>query len=224
MINVQSAIGYQFKRVELLEHALTHPSFYSNQKDKQPINHFERLEFVGDRVLGLIVGDMLYQQFPSAKEGELARRFAWLVCRETLSKVATKMSISTTIKYSRATEANQTQWMTFISDACEALIGAIYYDGGLIEANKLIRTFWEPMLNEQGAAAKDYKTQLQERSQSKYKTLPVYKIIQQTGPSHNPEITVECTMNKFQTTAKGRSKKMAENDCAQHMLTLLNTK
>lgn len=223
MIDLQSAIEYQFKRVELLEHALTHPSFYSNQKEKQPINHFERLEFVGDRVLGLIVGDMLYQQFPQAKEGELARRLAWLVCRETLSKVATKMSIPSVIKYSRATEANNTQWMTFLSDACEALIGAIYYDGGLTEATKLIQKFWEPMLLEQGAA-KDYKTQLQELAQSKYKALPTYKIIQQTGPSHNPEITVECTVKQFQVMAKGSSKKMAENDCAQHMLVLLNTK
>lgn len=223
MIDLLSAIEYQFKRVELLEHALTHPSFYSNKKEKQPINHFERLEFVGDRVLGLIVGDMLYQQFPQAKEGELARRLAWLVCRETLSKVATKMSIPSVIKYSRATEANHTQWMTFLSDTCEALIGAIYYDGGLIKATKLIQKFWEPMLQEQGAA-KDYKTQLQELAQLKFKTLPTYKIIQQTGPSHNPEITVECTVKQLQVTAKGSSKKMAENDCAQHMLVLLNTK
>jgi ribonuclease-3 len=223
MIELQSLIGYQFKQGELLEHALTHPSFYSNQKEKLPINHFERLEFVGDRVLGLIVGDMLYQQFNQAKEGELARRLAWLVCRETLSKVATHMSIPSVLKYSRATEANTTQWMTFLSDACEALIGAIYYDGGLEEANKLIRKFWKPMLNEQGAAAKDYKTQLQEFAQSTFKTLPTYKIIQQTGPSHNPEITVECTVKKTQVSAKGSSKKMAENDCAQRMLAKLKT-
>ena len=166
---------------------------------------------------------MLYQQFNQAKEGELARRLAWLVCRETLSKVATHMSIPSVLKYSRATEANTTQWMTFLSDACEALIGAIYYDGGLEEANKLIRKFWKPMLNEQGAAAKDYKTQLQEFAQSTFKTLPTYKIIQQTGPSHNPEITVECTVKKTQVSAKGSSKKMAENDCAQRMLAKLKT-
>ncbi|MDP3936072.1 MAG: ribonuclease III domain-containing protein, partial [Alphaproteobacteria bacterium] len=171
MIDLQVALGYQFNKPYLLDFALTHPSFYSNQKDKMPINHFERLEFVGDRVLGLIVGDMLYQEFRTAKEGELARRLAWLVCRETVAKVAKKMTIPTVFKYSRASEENNTQWMTFLSDACEALIGAIYYDGGLPAANKVIRKFWEPMLHQQGAV-KDYKTQLQEYAQAKFKVLP----------------------------------------------------
>lgn len=222
MIDLQVALGYQFNKPYLLDFALTHPSFYSNQKDKMPINHFERLEFVGDRVLGLIVGDMLYQEFRTAKEGELARRLAWLVCRETVAKVAKLMTIPTVFKYSRATEENNTQWMTFLSDACEALIGAIYYDGGLPAANKVIRKFWEPMLHQQGAV-KDSKTQLQEYAQAQFKILPKYKLITQSGPSHNPEITVECNVNEYKTTAKGSNKKMAENDCAYKLLTMLKT-
>lgn len=220
MIELQIALGYQFKNPDLLQFALTHPSFYSNQKEKKPINHFERLEFVGDRVLGLVVGDMLYQEFSTAKEGELARRLAWLVCRETLAKVAQQMTIPSVFKYLRASDDNNTQWVTFLADACEALIGAIYYDGGLCAANKVIRTFWEPMLHQQGAV-KDYKTQLQEYAQSKFKVLPKYQLVAQSGPSHNPEITVECSVQDYLTTAKGSNKKMAENDCAQKLLAIL---
>jgi ribonuclease-3 len=222
MIDLQVALGYQFKKPYLLDLALTHPSYYSNQKEKMPINHFERLEFVGDRVLGLVVGDMLYQEFRTAKEGELARRLAWLVCRETLAKVARRMTIPTVFKYLRATDENNTQWMTFLADACEALIGAIYYDGGLAAANKVIRKFWEPMLHQQGAV-KDYKTQLQEYAQAKFKVLPKYEITTQSGPAHNPEITVECSVQDYLTTAKGSNKKMAENDCAQKLLAMLKT-
>ncbi len=220
MIDLQVALGYHFKKPYLLDFALTHPSFYSNQKEKMPVNHFERLEFVGDRVLGLVVGDMLYQEFSAAKEGELARRLAWLVCRETLAKVARQMTIPTVIKYSRASDENATQWMTFLADTCEALIGGVYYDGGLEAANKVIRKFWEPQLHEQGAV-KDYKTQLQEYAQAKFKTLPKYQLTTQSGPAHNPEITVECSVQDYLMTAAGSNKKMAENDCAQKLLAKL---
>lgn len=222
MIDLQVALGYRFKKPYLLDFALTHPSFYSNHKEKMPINHFERLEFVGDRVLGLIVGDMLYQEFSTAKEGELARRLAWLVCRETLAKVARQMTIPTVMKYSRASDENATQWMTFLADTCEALIGGVYYDGGLEAANKVVHKFWEPKLHEQGAV-KDYKTQLQEYAQAKFKTLPKYQITTQSGPAHNPEITVKCSVQEYLMTAAGSSKKMAENDCAQKLLAKLKT-
>jgi ribonuclease-3 len=182
------------------------------------INHFERLEFIGDRVLGLVVGEILYKEFPKAPEGELARRLAWLVCRDTVAEIAKLMTISENLKYARATENNATQWITFLSDACEALIGAVYFDGGIINATKLIQKFWVPLLHQKEMSMKDPKTELQEYVQSQFKILPKYKITQQIGPAHQPEITVECKVKKFTVVATASNRKAAENNCAQTML------
>lgn len=220
MIEIQKKLGYIFKDNELLHQALTHPSFYSNKKTI-PINHFERLEFIGDRVLALIVGEMLYKEFPEAVEGDLARRLAWLVCRERLAAVANQMSISENLKYARATDNNSTQWATFLSDACEALIGAVYFDGGFNQAAKVIQKFWKPLLAQKAMLTKDPKTELQEYVQANYKELPHYKIIQHVGPAHNPEITVECKVKDMVVTATASSRKMAESESAQAMLQIL---
>lgn len=223
MMSVEKTLGYSFNNTELLEQALTHPSFYTTKKQRLKINHFERLEFMGDRVLALVVGEMLYANFPEANEGELARRLAWLVCRETLAEVAKEIGIPSGLLYARATEENNTQWMTFLSDACESLIGAVYFDRGLGAAKQVITKFWGPLLHQQNISLKDPKTQLQEYSQAKFRILPKYRITQQTGPSHEPEITVECWVNDIIVTAIGTSKKIAENACAQKMLQKLKS-
>lgn len=220
MNEFQDKLGYIFKNNELLQQALTHPSFYSNKKALST-NHFERLEFIGDRVLGLVVGDMLYKEFPEVAEGDLARRLAWLVCRDTLARVATQMGIPEKLKYARATDNNPTQWVTFLSDACEALIGAVYFDGGFEWIVRLIQKFWSPLLHQKAMSIKDPKTELQEYVQANYKELPQYRIVQQIGPAHNPEITVECKVKDMIVTARASSRKVAESEGAQAMLQIL---
>lgn len=222
MSQVNLNLGYAFKDVILLEHAITHPSVYSASTKRQSVNHFERLEFLGDRVLGLIVGRMLYEAFPSVAEGELSRRLAWLVCRDTLASVAETIGIHKTLKYARATDENNAQWVTFLSDACEAVIGAVYLDGGIDAATKLIHQVWAPLLHQEGMAKKDPKTELQEYVQGRFKLLPTYVILSQVGPSHEPQITVECTVNNYNVTATANSRKRAENACAVLMLQQLN--
>jgi len=220
MSDFQGKLGYIFRNNELLQQALTHPSFYSNKKALMT-NHFERLEFVGDRVLGLVVGDMLYKEFPTVAEGDLARKLAWLVCRDTLAKVAHQIGISEELKYSRASDNNPTQWVTFLSDACEALIGAVYFDGGFECVVSVIEKFWTPLLHQKAMSMKDPKTELQEYVQANYKELPQYKIVQQVGPAHNPEITVECKVKDMMATATASSRKIAEGESAQAMLQIL---
>jgi ribonuclease-3 len=217
----QEGLGYIFQNSELLRQALTHPSYYSNKQEKPSINYFERLEFVGDRVLGLIIGDMLYHAFPDFSEGKLARRFAALVCRETLAEVARAMGIPQSLQYGRATEENHTQWATFLSDACEAVIGAVYFDGGILAATTVVNKFWANLLHQNSIFTMDPKTALQEYTQAQLKILPQYHVIKKTGPSHKPQIAVECRVKDLVVTAYGASKKMAENDCAKNMLQIL---
>lgn len=218
MKSFQQKLGYQFNTIALLEQALTHPSFYSSHKKKLSINHFERYEFIGDRVLGVCVGDMLFHTFKSACEGELSRRLGHLVCKETLADVANEMGIPGVLNYARANDNNPAQWITFLSDACEAVIGAVYLDGGLPAARHVIELFWSPLMHKTELSIKDPKTQLQEYVQMRFKVLPQYEIIQKVGSSHAPEITVECRVKALTVTAKGSSKKSAANICAQLML------
>lgn len=220
---IEKTLNYTFKHKNLLEHALTHPSYYSGKAPKHEMNQFERLEFLGDRVLGLIVADMLYTAFPQEAEGELARRHANLVCKETLAEVAEKFGVDTQLKYSRANDNNPTQWLTLLSDAMEALIGAVYIDGGYEHAATVINTHWDHLLHAKGASQKDPKTALQEWVQSRLKVLPIYTLIEKTGPAHAPQIQTECQVQNHKVTATASSKKLAEIACAKKMLTLLQT-
>lgn len=220
---IEKTLNYTFKHNNLLEHALTHPSYYSGKAPKHEMNQFERLEFLGDRVLGLIVADMLYTAFPQEAEGELARRHANLVCKETLAEVAEKFGVDTQLKYSRANDNNPTQWLTLLSDAMEALIGAVYIDGGYKQAATVINTHWDHLLHAKGASQKDPKTALQEWVQSRLKVLPIYTLIEKTGPAHAPQIQTECQVQNHKVTATASSKKLAEIACAKKMLTLLQT-
>lgn len=221
---IENILNYTFKNKKLLEHALTHPSYHSGKPGTLEVNHFERLEFLGDRVLGLVVADMLCSSFPIEAEGDLARRQANLVCKETLAEIAQTLGVDTQLKYSRASDNNQTQWVTLLSDATEALIGAVYTDGGYSAAKRIINKNWKPLLNTKGLSKKDPKTALQEWVQSRLKILPIYTMVQKTGPAHAPQIETECQVQDHKVTAKASSKKLAEIACAKQMLTLLQTK
>lgn len=222
MINLEASLGYTFKDKQLLENALHHPSVFSAQKSRIEVNHFERLEFIGDRILSIIIGTWLYQEFPTASEGELSRRLARLVRKETLAAIAEKMTLNAHIQYSRANDNNLAQWQTFLADGCEALIGAMYLDGGLAPCESLVKRFWSNLIHAKDMDTKDPKTLLQEYAQATLKTIPQYITLKQEGPSHAPEITVQCTLGDRTVTATAKNKKNATIDCAKQLITLLN--
>ncbi len=223
MTPLETTLGYTFENTDLITQALTHPSFFSAKKERLKINHFERLEFIGDRILGVIMGTWLYKEFSTAPEGELSRRLAHLVRRETLAQISEEMGINIHLKYSRADEKNQSQWLTLLADACEALIGAIYLDSGLASCERIIKKFWASLIHAKDMDAKDPKTLLQEYAHTHLKTTPSYIIAHTEGPSHAPKITVKCTLNDLVVSATSSNKKAAAIACAQQLLTELNT-
>lgn len=224
MMPLEKTLNFNFQDKSLLEWALIHPSYYSGKPSTLDINHFERLEFLGDRVLGLIIANLLFKTFPTATEGELARRHANLVCKEALTEVAQNLGIDHHLKYSRSNDNNPTQWITLLSDTMEAVIGAVYIDGGYEPANTFVSRHWSALLTTKGLGEKDPKTTLQEWVQSRLKVLPTYTLVYKKGPAHAPEIKVECHVQTHTVSAVASSKKLAEIACAKEMLTRLQVK
>jgi ribonuclease-3 len=210
----QQHIGYTFKKPYWLEAALTHGSIRGKG------NQFERLEFLGDRILGVVVADALFNDYPHAREGELAKRFAALVCKDACEDVAKRVGLQKLLKM--ATPENM-QGSAVLADATEALIGAIYCDGGPAAARHFIHVFWAPFLEGKQLVAGDYKSLVQEWTQAHKKGLPVYEALERTGPDHAPTYTVRLTIVGFETiTGQGASKKQAEQEvakafCTQHI-------
>jgi len=208
----EKILKVKFKNKSLLKTALTHKS--ANQK----VNN-EKLEFLGDRVLGLILSKKLYQLYPKENEGVLDKRFAVLVRRKTCSDIAWSLGLQTCL-----TIGNQQNKIThndekILSDTCEALIGAIYLDLGLDFAEKFIIAAWKKYLDQSDITILDPKTQLQEYSLKKFKKLPFYKLISTKGPRHNPiyKISVSIVGSK-QFIGSGNSKQEAELDGAHKLL------
>ena len=194
--------------------ALTHASV-PNIK-----NNNERLEFLGDRVLGLVTSELLYRSFPDEKEGDLAKRLTALVRRAALALVAEKLSLGSYMRLSTGElKAGGVQKETILADAVEALIGAIYLDGGLEAARKFIHAHWETMLASGEAPPEDAKTRLQEWAQAQGLPLPHYRVLSRTGADHSPVFEVEVKV-EGQGSAKGSasSKRAAEKLAATTLL------
>lgn len=210
-------LGHAFKDIALLEAALTHPSLAASpSRKKAGASAYERLEFLGDRVLGLVIAGWLYQLFPAAAEGELAKRHAALVNRDALKLVAQQLDLH---RYLRVTQGEgakgQRQNLAALSDATEAVIGALYLDGGLPPAEAFIRQYWEQSIHAKAAPA-DPKTVLQEWAQGRGLPLPVYKIVDRTGPAHAPVFMIEVSVTGYPPVQrKGESKREAEKAAAQ---------
>jgi ribonuclease-3 len=221
-MELESILGYTFKKTVLLEEALTHPS-KNKTLQKRPFS-YQRLEFLGDAVLGLVIAEMLYEAFPTENEGNLAKRLAGLVRSETLALVGKKLGIEQFIYMANSEEqsggrTNQSN----IEDVCESLIGAMYLDGGLEPARSFIRTHWAELLEAQPLPPKDAKTALQEWAQGRGKPLPEYKVVSEIGPSHAPEFTIEVHVQGLEPmSATGNSKRAAEQKAAQAMLEKLD--
>lgn len=209
LTNLEKKLEIKFKNTDLLIKALTHKSF--NSKDNN-----EKIEFLGDRVLGLVIAKKLLEIYPDEKEGILDKKFASLVNKKTCLEIAKKIELEKYILTFNPKNKKIKIEDKVISDSCEALIGAIYLDKGFITVEKFILVLWENKINESVITPIDAKTKLQELSLKKFKKLPIYKLISNTGPRHKPifKIAVKLENTKF-FTAEGNSKKNAEQNAAQ---------
>ena len=207
-LNLEKKINYKFKDKSLLLKSLTHKSY-----DK--INNNEKIEFLGDRVLGLIIAKKLLEIYPNEKEGILDKKFASLVNKKTCLEVAKSINLEKYILTFNPKQKKIKLEDKVIADCCEALIGAIYLDKGFLLAENFILNHWKKNIKESVVTQIDAKTQLQEYSLKKFKKLPIYKIISNTGPRHRPvfKVAVKLPGSKFYI-GQGSSKKDAEQSAA----------
>jgi ribonuclease-3 len=219
-------IGHMFRRPELRHEALTHPSaissdFRRGRRGTKPSHRgYERLEFLGDRVLGLVIADLLWQRFESEPEGHLTRRLAHLVCRDALARVAKAIGLSSHLVVSRAeAAAGASDNPNILADVCEALIAAIYLDGGFDAASAFVRRFWTPLIKEMDGPPRDPKTALQEWAQARGLARPTYELVETSGPDHARRFTVAANVaGRDRVTATGSSKRTAEAKAAELLL------
>ncbi|MEX1204794.1 MAG: ribonuclease III [Dongiaceae bacterium] len=225
--SLADALGHRFDRPALLAHALTHPSVASAQgrgRGKGAAVAYERLEFLGDRVLGLVVAELLYRSFPGESEGALAQRLAGLVRRDSLAHVAGAIGLAPHLALSRGeAEGGGRDNPSLLADACEAVIGALYLDGGLAPAARFIGRYWRPLMEAEASPPQDAKTTLQEWAQGLGLKLPVYDTVARDGPPHAPLFAVELRVEgQPPVVGRGRSKRAAERAAAAALLARLN--
>jgi len=219
---LEDTIGYAFNDRATLKLALVHSSTHRRKKDGQSVDN-ERLEFLGDRVVGLVVADMLFNRFPKDREGDLARRHTALVRREALARVAETISLGEYIDMLPAEAASGgRENPAILANTCEAVIGAIFTDGGFDAAETFISRFWAELVEEDLTPPQDNKTALQEWAQGRGLPLPAYKIVEQTGPAHAPVFEIEVrVLNHTPQRAQGTSKRKAEQAAAGALLDVL---
>lgn len=223
MVELEKKIGYNFKNKELLREAVTHSS-YANEHKSQHIKYNERLEFLGDAVLSIVVSDYIFKNCPELPEGELTKLRASLVCEKSLFEFAKKLDLGSYLLLSRGEKNNGgAQRPSILSDAFEALIAAIYIDGGIEPASIHILNFIIPAIkNSKKKKVKDYKTTLQEIVQKNPGERLEYVLIGESGPDHNKHFVVEVHLNSNVIgKGGGRSKKEAEQQAAREALELM---
>ena len=206
--NLEKKIKINFKNKDLLIKSLTHKSF---NKD----NNNEKIEFLGDRVLGLVIAKKLLEIYPDEKEGILDKKFASLVNKKTCLQIANKLDLNKYILRFNASSNKKIIEDKVLADSCEALIGSIYLDKGFGAVEKFILDFWADHIKDSVVTQIDAKTKLQEYSLKKFKKLPIYKIISNTGPRHKPlfKVGVKLLDTKLYIS-EGKSKKDAEQNAA----------
>jgi ribonuclease-3 len=210
---LEAQLDHKFARPSLLAEALTHASTSVTKG-----HSYERLEFLGDRVLGLAIADFLIQRFPTETEGDLARRHAVLVSREALVAVARNLDLARYINVQPNVAADRVP-ESILADACEALLGALYLDAGLPEAARLVERLWGLRLDLDVPPLRDAKTELQEWVQARGIPLPTYRTVSTEGPSHEPAFTVEASIEGVAPQrAVARSKRAAEQEAARALL------
>ena len=219
----EKLIEYKFNNKNLLKQSLIHPSFFINHKsDEKKFNQFERLEFLGDRVLGIVISSMLFNKFENLNEGDLSKKFSYLVQKKFLYKISADLLLDKIVLYDFK-KNNTKMVISILSDSVESIIGSIFVDGGYKSSYTFIKKFWSPYLDIQVSKIQDPKTLLQEISQQISKKLPEYKLVKKKGPSHLPLFTVNLNvLNLKKIKAQGSSIREAETKAAKEALKLIN--
>jgi ribonuclease-3 len=214
-------LGHTFKRPGLLKEALTHRS--AAQKPGRGAASNERLEFIGDRVLGLMMAEWLAERFPHEQEGELGRRLAFLVSQPVLAGVAETIGLESVLSVSPGeAKAGVARRATVLADALEAALGALYLDGGLDTARDFVRRAWNDAMTLQADPPKDAKTALQEWAQKRGLDLPAYEITGRSGPPHAPAFTVTVTVGTTHACGTAGNKRAAEQLAAEALMLRLS--
>ena len=213
---LEKKLKINFKNKDLLIRSLIHKSFDSK-------NNNEKLEFLGDRILGFIIAKKLLELYPTDKEGTLDKKLASLVNKKMCLLVCESFELEKYIKTSSSNKKNYKIENKIISDACEAIIGAVFLDQGIKVAERFILDLWAEHIDNTTQTKIDSKTRLQEYSLKKFKKLPMYKLIENSGPRHKPIFKIEVKIkNTKSTTGKGFSKKDAEHNAATELLKNIN--
>ena len=214
--DLESAIGYRFENISLLQNALAHSS-YANERWHNSLMSNERLEFLGDSILGMTVADYLYRTFPDRPEGELTRMRADMVCEKTLAAVANRIGLGQHLLLGHGEEqGGGRKRESILADAVESVIAACYLDGGVEPAAAFIRQFILCDVPVKKLHNVDYKTTLQELVQQKKNQVLAYTLVGESGPDHDKQFVVKVSLNgKVVGKGSGRSKKKAEQDAAR---------
>jgi ribonuclease III len=215
---LEARLGHKFADPELLDRALTHSSAIAPAR--RVAQSYQRLEFLGDRVLGLVVADMLYRRFPQSPEGELNRSFVTLVRKETCATIARRLELGSELNLGDSeARTGGADKDAILSDVMEGVIGAVYVDGGLGPAYELVERLFGEQLGDAVSDRADAKTTLQEWAQGRGLEPPAYVEIARTGPDHAPEFTIAIKLAGFpELTATGPNKKLAEHKAAEAFL------
>ncbi|NKB46153.1 MAG: ribonuclease III [Alphaproteobacteria bacterium] len=217
--DLEHRIQYTFTDKPLLDLALTHRSATVDSAVTAPEVTNERLEFLGDRVLGLAIADMLYAHFSAEPEGSMARRLAALVSRESLADIAVQMSLQDYVQVGGSEAEGESRTASISANACEALIGAVFLDGGFAAAKDLVVRYWRPLMEANVNPPKDSKTELQEWAQGQGFPLPIYTLIETTGPAHSPEFKMSVKVDgQDPAVGIGASKRTATQVAAAALL------
>lgn len=220
-------LGHRFANPDLLTEALTHASATPRRSGRSaPSSHgYERLEFLGDRVLGLVIAELLWRRFPDEAEGPLTRRHTQLVRREALAEVAKAIDLAPHIIMSAGEDGARTREIPgVLADVCEAVIAALYLDGGLEVAARFIQRQWKPLIEAAATPPRDPKTALQEWAQARGRPLPRYETLRAEGPPHERRFTVAAHVDGIAPeTATGSSKRAAEIAAAAALLERIAT-
>tara|TARA_Y100000741_G_scaffold273644_1_gene213729 strand:+ start:44 stop:703 length:660 start_codon:yes stop_codon:yes gene_type:complete len=209
--NLQKKINIKFKNINYLKKSITHKSY-------NPLNNYEKLEFLGDRILGFVISKKLIELYPEEKEGVLDKKLASLVNKNKCLEVAKNIGLEKFILIGNKSKNTKVE-NKIIADSIEALIGAIYYDKGFEVSEKFILSMWKKFINLSEETVVDSKTKIQEYSLKKFKCLPIYKLVSSSGPRHKPKFTISVRLKdtKFHE-GSGESKKKAEQNAAKKLL------
>lgn len=216
LIKLENLIGYSFNDKDILTQSLTHPS-----SENSKFSNMERLEFLGDRVLGLIIAEKIFIKFNSRKEGELSSYFNYLVQRSTCVIIAKKISLDNFIIFGKSEFSSDGLKDSILSNILESLIGAIFIDSGYDSAKIVVSTLWDDLINDEkiDLNISNPKSELQETVLSSKKDLPVYKLLSVSGKDHKPEFTIMLSVVGYESVlAIGNSKQEAEKNAAMEML------